>query len=157
MLVFNFDVELDSHCHIVYTKHAMTRPWTKEEVNKLMELINSGKKRKEIAQILGRSLKSVEAKLRDIRKKEMEHRKNSGEIEAKTPIDIENTPLDNNQDENSAVIVYKKFLKKFLQKDSLPEKEFNNLTKAVEEYYLKTKNLNGAILLLETIMEAGKY
>lgn len=122
-----------------------------------MELINSGKKRKEIAQILGRSLKSVEAKLSDIRKKEMVHRKNSGEIEAKTTIDIENTPLDNNQDENSAVIVYKKFLKKFLQKDSLPEKEFNNLTKAVEEYYLKTKNLNGAILLLETIMEAGKY
>lgn len=135
----------------------MTRPWTEKEINELIELVNSGKKRKEIAQILGRSLKSVEAKLSDIRKKEMVHRKNSGEIEAKTPIDIENTPLDNNQDENSAVIVYKKFLKKFLQKDSLPEKEFNNLTKAVEEYYLKTKNLNGAILLLETIMEAGKY
>lgn len=122
-----------------------------------MELINSGKSRKEIAQILERSLKSVEFKLSNIRKKEMGHRKNSVEIEAKTPIDIKNIPLDNNQYENSAIIVYKKFLKKFLQKDSLPEKEFNGLTKAVEEYYLKTKNLHGAILLLETIMEAGKY
>ncbi len=138
----------------------MTRPWTEKEINELIELVNAGKKRKEIAKMLGRTPKSIESKLRDIRKKIREYDKNMEGISE--IINIENKNLVGNTknfDDNKSdvVILYRKFLRKFLQKDSLPERGFDSLVNAVEEYYLKTKNLNGAILLLETIMTSGKH
>jgi len=125
----------------------MTRPWTEAEINELIELVNAGKKRREIAKMLGRTPKSIESKLRGIRKK-------IREIENKNLVGNTKNFDDNKSD---AVILYRKFLRKFLQKDSLSEREFDSLANAVEEYYLKTKNLNGAILLLETIMASGKH
>ena len=138
----------------------MTRPWTEAEINELIELVNAGKKRIEIAKMLGRTPKSIKSKLSDIRKKIREYDKNMEGISE--IINIENKNLvwnTKNFDDNKsdAVILYRKFLRKFLQKDSLPEREFDRLVNAVEEYYLKTKNLNGAILLLETIMTSGKH
>lgn len=138
----------------------MTRPWTEKEINELIELVNAGKKRREIAKMLGRTPKSIESKLRDIRKKIREYDKNMEDISE--IINIENKNLVGNtknfdDNKSNTVILYRKFLRKFLQKDSLPEREFDSLANAVEEYYLKTKNLNGAILLLETIMASGKH
>lgn len=136
----------------------MTRPWTEAEINELIELVNAGRKRREIAKILGRTPKSIESKLRDIRKKS---RDNDENILATDKMNKNNNSQENIEksvgERNGAIILYRKFLRKFLQKDSLPEREFDSLANAVEEYYLKTKNLNGAILLLETIMESGKY
>lgn len=136
----------------------MTRPWTEAEINELIELVNAGKKHKEIAKMLGRTPKSIETKLRDIRKKSREG--NEGVL-ANNKINENNNSQKNIEKTNSekvdAIVMYRKFLRKFLQKDSLPEREFDSLANAVEEYYIKTKNLSGAILLLETIMESGKY
>lgn len=136
----------------------MTRPWTEAEISELIELVNAGKKRREIAKILGRTPKAIESKLRDIRKKS---RDNDENILATDKMNKNNNSQENIEksfgERNDVIILYRKFLKKFLQKDSLPEREFNSLANAVEEYYLKTRNLNGAILLLETIMESGKY
>ncbi|AZU97652.1 DNA binding HTH-domain protein [Thermus phage YS40_Isch] len=136
----------------------MTRPWTEAEISELIELVNAGRKRREIAKILGRTPKSIESKLRDIRKKS---RDNDENILATDKMNKNNNSKENIEksvgERNDAIILYRKFLRKFLQKDSLPEREFDSLANAVEEYYLKTKNLNGAILLLETIMESGKY
>jgi len=136
----------------------MTRPWTEAEISELIELVNAGKKRREIAKILGRTPKAIESKLRDIRKKS---RDNDENILATDRMNKNNNSQENIEksfgERNDVIILYRKFLKKFLQKDSLPEREFNSLANAVEEYYLKTRNLNGAILLLETIMESGKY
>jgi len=136
----------------------MTRPWTEAEISELIELVNAGKKRREIAKILGRTPKAIESKLRDIRKKS---RDNDENILATDKMNKNNNSQENIEksfgERNDAIILYRKFLKKFLQKDSLPEREFDSLANAVEEYYLKTRNLNGAILLLETIMESGKY
>ena len=162
MWVFNsyFWGGLDSSYNFVYTLYDMTRPWTEAEINELIELVNAGKKRREIAKMLGRTPKSIESKLRGIRKKIREYDKNMESISE--IINIENKNLVGNtknfdDNKSDAVILYRKFLRKFLQKDSLSEREFDSLANAVEEYYLKTKNLNGAILLLETIMASGKH
>lgn len=156
--MFSLGGGLDNSYNFVYTIHAMTRPWTEAEISELIELVNAGRKRREIAKILGRTPKAIESKLRDIRKKS---RDNDENILATDRMNKNNNSQENIEksfgERNDAIILYRKFLKKFLQKDSLPEREFNSLANAVEEYYLKTRNLNGAILLLETIMESGKY
>lgn len=138
----------------------MVVPWTEQEIETLISLKNSGKSHREIAKILGRSKKSVESKARELRIRNMLNSSNESSTKdnaSKVNTYKENTISRNNKEKSKeVVIVYKKFLKNFFQKDNMSDNEFYALTDVVDEYYTKTKNLQGAILLLETIMKSGR-
>lgn len=154
-----------------------SRPWTQEELWLVEEMYLKGIPVKEIAETLNRTKKSILSKLRILRARKGEYyipyrrfnpesmkRNTQTEKNSHSPAlelllsnNHENENKDNTSREKISLEFYRKLLRKLLNKENIKENEFNSMLYAIENYYFVNKDFIGALELLNTVKNSGKF